>query len=381
MVLKQKLTETSLHLDSLEIQGFRAFHHLQIERLGRVNLIVGKNNVGKSSLLEALWLYSHKGSPRTIWDILKTRGESQSDSPKNSVDVEEQSLAIGALFYGRIDVRRQNGAISIGPIGSEHRTLHVSVDWYTNQGDEEGNEHWQLLHPDEEKDDNVMLRLATRIGERPRLSYPLYQNSIPLSVWVRRSERSEFREIPSMYKPAMGLDKRDISRLWDKTTLTPGEQHLLDALTILSPTVEGLRMVGDPQRPYERIPIVKIREISVPIPLYSMGEGMSRMFDIALAMANAQNGMVFIDEVENGIHYSVQPDLWKLIFDVAYELNTQVFATTHSWDCVEAFQRIAGRDDQEGLLIRLEEQKGQIAATLFDERELAIATRNEIEVR
>ena len=41
-----------LLLDSLEIQNFRGFHHLQIEKLGRANWIVGENNIGKSSLLE-----------------------------------------------------------------------------------------------------------------------------------------------------------------------------------------------------------------------------------------------------------------------------------------------------------------------------------------
>ena len=65
----------TLILDSLEIRSFRGFHHLQIERLGRVNLVVGKNNVGKSSLLEALRLYACRGHLGIIWEILKTRGE------------------------------------------------------------------------------------------------------------------------------------------------------------------------------------------------------------------------------------------------------------------------------------------------------------------
>jgi AAA15 family ATPase/GTPase len=66
---------STLILDSLEIRGFCGFRQLQIERSGRVNLIVGKNNVGKSSLLEALRLYASRGHPGIIWDILKTRGE------------------------------------------------------------------------------------------------------------------------------------------------------------------------------------------------------------------------------------------------------------------------------------------------------------------
>jgi AAA15 family ATPase/GTPase len=109
---------------------------------------------------------------------------------------------------------------------------------------------------------------------------------------------------------------------------------------------------------------------------------MLRALGISLALVNAKDGILLIDEFENGLYYSVQPDLWRLIFRVASRLNVQVFAITHSWDCIEAFQQ-ASRSEQEveGLLIRLESKKGSIVATLFDERQLGIATREHIEVR
>ena len=78
----------------------------------------------------------------------------------------------------------------------------------------------------------------------------------------------------------------------------------------------------------------------------------------------------------------MQSDLWRFIFRLSRSLNAQVFATTHSWDCIEAFQRAAREDHQEeGLLIRLESKKGKIGVTLYDEQELTIATREHIEVR
>src|SRR5438128_785497 len=101
-----------------------------------------------------------------------------------------------------------------------------------------------------------------------------------------------------------------------------------------------------------------------------------------LALVNAKDGILLIDEFENGLYYSVQPDVWLLIFQVARRINVQVFATTHSWDCVEAFEKAASGDHQEdGLLIRLESKQSDIAATVFDARQLGIATREHIEVR
>src|SRR5258708_23222228 len=95
----------NLILNSLEIRGFRGFRHLQIERLGRVNLIVGKNNEGKSSLLEALQLYALRGYPSAIWDHLRSRDESRYSatgrSVDRSIDAADQLLALKSLYYGR----------------------------------------------------------------------------------------------------------------------------------------------------------------------------------------------------------------------------------------------------------------------------------------
>ena len=112
-----------------------------------------------------------------------------------------------------------------------------------------------------------------------------------------------------------------------------------------------------------------------------MGEGMNRMLGIALALVNAKDGMLLIDEVDTGLHYSVLPDLWRLIFEVAHRLNVQVFATSHSWDCIQAFQQAADNTEEEGVLVRLETRKDGVGAVTFDERELAIVTREQIEVR
>ena len=119
------------------------------------------------------------------------------------------------------------------------------------------------------------------------------------------------------------------------------------------------------------------------MPLSSLGEGAKRLLGLSLALTNARNGILLLDEIENGIHYSVLPDVWRLIFQTARRLNVQVFATTHSWDCIEAFQKAAAEDDDpaSGVLVRLQNQNGEVTSTVFDERRLAIATREGIEVR
>ena len=130
------------------------------------------------------------------------------------------------------------------------------------------------------------------------------------------------------------------------------------------------------------MPIVRLEGSSEPITLRSMGDGMVRLFHLALALVNSKGGMLLVDEIENGIHYSVHEDLWKLVFKTAKDLDIQVFATTHSWDCIEAFQRAACEDvSSEGYLIRLGWKRDKVVATVYDENDLAVVTRDQIEVR
>jgi hypothetical protein len=110
--------------------------------------------------------------------------------------------------------------------------------------------------------------------------------------------------------------------------------------------------------------------------------GVVRTFGIALALVNAKGGVLLVDEVENGIHYSVLPDLWRLTFDVAARLDVQVFATSHSWDCIEAFQKAAEENKvEEGVLVRIDRKDDTTRAVLYDEREVGIAVEGRIEVR
>jgi AAA15 family ATPase/GTPase len=89
-----------------------------------------------------------------------------------------------------------------------------------------------------------------------------------------------------------------------------------------------------------------------------------------------------IDEFENGLHHTVQENLWKVIFYLAERLNIQVFATTHSEDCIRGFENILNtQENSEGKLIRLDNVDGKIVEVEFDANEMRIANENGIEIR
>lgn len=362
----------NLLLNSLEIRNFRAFHDLKIERLGRVNLIVGKNNVGKTSLLEALQLYARRASSLAyIWDIMRTRREMRQPFS----DVRDMLTTLKFLFYGRKDILPGVEPIVIGPISGEN--LFIAVEWSILEITADGKRGIRPFLPDENYNttDNLIPRLYIQVGS----SFTRFEldPSAPQSI-----SRLNTGEIPCVVTSANGLNERRLTELWDSIALTNLEDDVLNALQFIAPGVRGLNFVSTPISGSERIPVVRISDMDEPLPLYSLGDGMLRTLGIVLALVNAKDGLLLIDEFENGLYYALQPAFWRFVFQVAHRLNVQVFATTHSWDCIEAFHKAAAAEqDTEVLLIRLESKKGEIAATLYDERELGIATREQIEVR
>src|SRR5437764_1333548 len=93
--------QRDLVLESLEIRRFRAFRELTVPHLGRVNLIVGKNNVGKTTLLEALRLYARPGTLEDLLGVLTSRDELQWTKPEDWNRAQVYPFPVDRLFHGR----------------------------------------------------------------------------------------------------------------------------------------------------------------------------------------------------------------------------------------------------------------------------------------
>jgi AAA15 family ATPase/GTPase len=118
-----------------------------------------------------------------------------------------------------------------------------------------------------------------------------------------------------------------------------------------------------------------------------MGDGVAHALQIALQIHAAQGGFLLIDEFENGLHYSIQEKVWEMVFALAEELDIQVFATTHSRDCISSFAAVAHRNKAtEGMLIRmgrsaLKGDNNKVIGTPYTEEELAAALEMSRDVR
>jgi energy-coupling factor transporter ATP-binding protein EcfA2 len=373
-------------IDSLKIYGFRGFSELTIPTFGKVNLITGKNNAGKSSLLEAIRILVTRGSLDTIQSILNYR-EENNEAVDHDRDFSEVDFGpYRNLFTGLPDFSSGSTKFVINAssrISSIPSKLSVSAIWAMKQVDaEKGGISYESTPPDRFGDPGGVPALETIADERRRL--------LPLdSVRKRFLGMSQFAGDVSELARCVYLDPfssrstGQLGVLWDAIALTDAQDEVVKALQLISPDIQAVSMIGSGEsRLRSRTAIVRSQQFDSPLPLRTFGDGVNRLFGIVLSLCNARNGVLLIDEFENGLHHSVQTSIWKTIFRLASDLNVQVFATSHSQDCVRAFQEAATDSPQnDGVLIRLTRKGDVVLPTTFKERELEIVTQNEIEVR
>jgi ABC-type uncharacterized transport system ATPase subunit len=373
---------SGLHLDSLDIDNFRCFQHLRITRLGRVNLIVGRNSVGKTCLLEALAVYANNADPVILQGQLAARnefvysGEDLRDLEQSERLFEQYVLAFGGFFHGR-DSRPGESIASISTVDGLKKVT-FGLNFFAAERDEQGQLRSYRVLPKDEYDlaDDVRIRLSVRRNAGRHQSRALFAHLKPGQFLTRAED-----DINCLFIPSSGFNNSYMAELWDRIALTDLEQITIKALRSIDSNISRYSFL---KAPPNRYPIVKHAFYSAPIPLRILGHGMIRTLGISLALVNAKNGILLIDEFESGLHHTVQTDLWRLIIQFANQLDIQVFATTHSWDCVEAFQQASAEDQTEqSLLIRLEKRRDAagIEAVLYDKRRMEIATREGIEVR
>lgn len=240
-------------LDTLEIRNFRAFEHMRIEQLGRVNLITGKNNVGKTCLLEALQLYASKSSlPASIWEIVTTRDKVK----RRLANTGDILAALRYLFHGRQEMRAYAKPIQIGPIDAPEEMLSIAIDWPSAKTKNGSLPTRPPLLPGEEYRTEHHLPCFIIQMEGSLVSYPL-NPSFSEQIFKPGTRRTNCISIS-----ANGLREGQIIELWDSIALTNLEQEILAALRLIAPGVEGLTFVGSPTLDAgEREPIVKISNV------------------------------------------------------------------------------------------------------------------------
>ncbi|MFP4099944.1 AAA family ATPase [Coleofasciculus sp.] len=378
-------------LKNLTINNFRCFKHFELQQLGRVNLLVGKNNSGKTSILEAIQLLCSKGNPEPLLEAMTNRGEYfWSDDIKRSR--RERELDICHLFHGHeIESGSEFSILSSNDNFQDKLFVSIGKQPIVSRTDSEIESDESASVVEEFPDDLIefVFKITWTDGNhREGWKRTLSSNGGLSEDYIRRWRvigKPSKNAAKTQYITSSSLTTTNMTELFDQVVLTPEEMLVYKALQTIEPKIERLASITSESRRYLESRsgfVVRLADSDQRVPIGSMGDGIWRMLGLALSTVSAKGGVLLIDEIDTGLHFTTMEDMWKLILETAKKLNVQVFATTHNSDCWTSLASIASQeqDTEDGITIQRIEP-GKETGVLFTEREIVIAAQRGIEVR
>ena len=332
-------------LTRIEIDNYRGFTSYRMDGLSQVNLLVGKNNSGKTALAEAIHLVTAGGDPIVLAEAAQRRGEmtASDDSSRLFPDLTHffhgHQIAAGSSFSLCCDNGYPTLTVRLVPI-REQLSLFADVDspGTGSFGDDEFES--PLTY-------GVVVEGAVGFGGGVRDLSLSERGAMIFNPRARGRQSVGVSEVPvrpTLFVPTDSVPLRRLSQMWRQAILDSNQHEVVKAMRLVADSIREIVVLPSdgPQRNMttSRDWYVVTTEFKKPIPLGSFGDGVRRLMSLALSLSRVSGGTLLVDEIDTGLHYSVMADMWKLVVKKSIESNVQVFATTHSWDCIEGLSQL-----------------------------------------
>jgi AAA15 family ATPase/GTPase len=328
------------HLKSFEVSGFKKFTDLKIDNIGQFNLIIGDNNVGKTSLLEALCV--NENNDNFIFSLANinffTKRINNLKLPFINLYFNYTQTKFPKLFSIKI-INEANVLYDFELISNEESKFKI-------RGLEAGSF----------KDYIILNENYQNYGYSTKVPY------ISMGSFYDHELTEQYSKNIQLF-----VDKKD---------------RLMNSLKYLIPNIKNIEVNNS----YSNTPILLIAEAGKNqlSPLATFGDGALKLFRIALSLySNNYLNRLMIDEIDTGIHHSHLKDFTKSLLQVATAEQKQIFATTHSKECIESFTKALEETgmQNEGRIIRLAETKHGIKAYTMEFAEFENSILAESEIR
>ncbi|MBI4567788.1 MAG: ATP-binding protein [Planctomycetes bacterium] len=364
-------------LNTLTIQNYRGFQAFALEGATHVNLLVGRNNSGKTALLEAVHFLASGGDPAVLQASTKRRAEVAVST------VEGRGLPdMSHLFFGHECVPGVSFTLS-GANGTP--SLKVIVGEYTGPAG-------VVSSIEDARNGGLMMSIEGGVATPydPR-AFLLSKEGALLGVAKigMRPHRFDPEDAPApvVFVSPEKTEPLSVAHMWSQALAEKREVEVRDAVRILDPSVEDIVFQTIDSTSFQ----VSLERSGIlvgfvgsrrRVPLGSMGDGMRRLLVLAVSLVRASGGLLLIDEIDTGLHYSIMPKMWEMVVQTAMKSNTQVFATTHSADCIRGLAALCWNvpDLQECVCVhKIEPRVGK--SIRFTGGEILLAVEQDIEMR
>lgn len=309
-------------LDKVIIDNFRGIKSLTIDNIRQLNLFLGYNNCGKSSVLEALYLLCDPSHP--INDI-------QINRARNYLSSNRESLSLD--FYGR----DTSTPISLEGYFDNDEDRKLIIKYFEHQKDKSDLDDMSMTNQKSDKIfglENVII--ISKKGSKESYSFtvePIDNNQ------ARTKSKREAKKFDNTfncgYMPSRGYGA-NILDSFREIIENKEDKNIVETLQSIEPNLQSLSLVGG-----QIMADVGLKKL---LPIEILGDGIRKVLSIIIFIYQLRGGIAMLDEIDNGLHYKSMPSLWDAIITMADKYNVQLFITTHNIDSIKALSSTLSGD-------------------------------------
>ena len=276
-------------IKNIEIKNFKCFEDFKAEGFGRVNLIGGKNNVGKTAFMEAVY-------------------------------VNINSQTVGTLLYSLVAIKSSRYTLDI--LDDKNRNINFSVKRFI----EDSNNIYTKSNINE-----VSFNIKDNDGVKEYF-FKLKERDVRVNINNFSFELEHSKNIN--YIDNLGLNKSSLKEAFIAVQIRDKEDTLYKYINSFDSDVINFKIIGG-DIPQCKSSNGEYRDLN------QFGDGLKHFISVICSIYASSNGYLFIDEVENGIHYTKMELFWSAVLAISKAQNVQIFATTHSAEAINSFTKIA----------------------------------------
>lgn len=319
-----------MYFKNIDIQGFRGIKKLKIDDLQNINLFVGQNNSCKTSILEAIFLLLGVSNPELIIKINNFRDliiTEEDDFRFIFNDLNYKNQLMISATQGKNALRE----LVIEPQLKKQKSISQS----SYELNEESQTEMMNLgtSPLDESITELLLKFKIKEFQTAAKNHKakLLIEKNKLTFVQPENYREKIRGV--YVTPKIGL-VANLEKELEDIIVNKRQQEIIEILNLVDQTITNISF-GRNRMIYMDIGIKKL------VPINLLGDGIRRLLGLVLSIYNAKNGIVLIDEIENGLHYSILKDVWKVVFEAAKKFKVQVFVTTHNIETLKYLKEAA----------------------------------------
>ncbi len=301
--------------NKIEIERFRGIKHASIEGFKQINLFFGKNNCGKSTLLESLCLSAGLSNPILLRNVNLLRGYFKSFRFEDFI----------LNFYNLDSTQPIHFKIN----NDEERDLKINVNEKDKISIPIENETIDKLSNVADKDYEVIFDFVVN-GQNFNTKLQFDSAKPEEFTWEKESNYEE--SLKCIYFAPNYALKESIEGL-ETIIKNKDEDFIIECLKIIDPRIKDFELIDK-----ELLVDIALGKL---IPINMMGDGVRKIVSLLSTIYTCKKGIVLIDEISNGFHHSVMGNLWKVLINAAIKNETQLFITTHDYDSIKGLRDVA----------------------------------------